>query len=611
MHTTQMPKAILLVWASISALAQGATLMSKIAALHPSVKFLSLPEDDQVITLQVGIKMQNINLLNEKLKAVSSPNSPDYGKYLDVSDINKLFGPSDASHNAVMGWLKESGVDAIADHGSYINFATTISKANEMLGSSFQAFDVDGVKKIRTLEYSVPDEMTEHIDLVSPTTFFGRTQAHAAVPAKGHYPPGFHYPPGYYPRQNSNTTLNCARLIEPGCLEKMYNYGGYRETADSGSRVGFGSFLNQSAIQADLTLYQKAYNLPLNNFTVVLINGGEDHQDPTRDFVEANLDSQFMSAVVKTLPVTEFITAGKPPFVPNLNIPDEASNTNEPYLEYYQALLNMTSDELPQVISNSYGDDEQTVPKEYAIRVCNLIGMMGLRGITVLESSGDTGVGAPCQSNDGRKHPEFTPQFPASCPYITSVGGTQAFAPEVAWSASSGGFSNYFARAWYQEAAVTDYLTSHLAPDTKANFSAYAGGFRGRAFPDVSAHSLSPNYLFYAAGSVSYTGGTSAAAPVVAGLIGLINDARLKAGKPVMGFINPWLYGLGHGNGTGITDVTGGAAIGCTGVNLQTGRTLPGASVIPGARWAATPGWDPATGVGMPDLEALVRRALQ
>ena len=235
---------------------------------------------------------------------------------------------------------------------------------------------------------------------------------------------------------------------------------------------------------------------------------------------------------------------------------------------------------------------------------------MGLRGITILESSGDTGVGAPCLSNDGRRRPEFTPQFPSSCPYITSVGGTQSFAPEVAWSASSGGFSNYFIRAWYQEAAVTDYLTSHLSPETKANFSAYAGGYKGRAFPDISAHSLSPYYLFYAGGSVSYTGGTSAAAPVVAGLIGLINDVRLKAGKPVMGFINPWLYSLGNGNGTGITDVTGGAAVGCTGVNLQTGRVLPGASVIPGARWDATVGWDPATGVGMPDFEALVQRAL-
>lgn len=352
MHLGQTLRTSLLVFTSRYALANGATLMSKITALHPSIKALGLAGDDQLITLQVGIKLQNINQLQERLEAISTPNSPEYGKYLDAEDINKLFKPSDASRTAVLDWLKEAGVTHIADHGSYVNFATTVSNANSMLSSSFQNFDVAGVKKIRTLEYSVPDDLAEHIDLISPTTFLGRTQAHAVIPAPA---------TPRYPRQSSNTTLNCARLIEPGCLEKMYNYGTYRETADSGSRVGFGSFLNESAIQKDLTLYQKAYGLPLNNFSVVLINGGEDHQDPKRDFEEANLDSQFMSAVVKTLPITEFITAGKPPFVPNLDIPDEAHNTNEPYLEYYQFLLNQTNEQLPQVISNSYGDDEQVV----------------------------------------------------------------------------------------------------------------------------------------------------------------------------------------------------------------------------------------------------------
>jgi tripeptidyl-peptidase-1 len=348
--------ASLLVCLSGHALVNGASLMSKMTALHPSVKIVGFPEDHQVVTLQIGLRLQRIGELQERLKAVSSPDSPHYGKFLDANAINELFSPSDASRTAVLGWLKEAGVTDIADHGSYINFATTVSNANELLSSSFQNFDVAGVRKLRTLEYSVPDELAEHIDLVSPTTFLGRTQTHAVFPPKRDVMPRATPP---YRRQNSNTTPNCARLIEPGCLERMYNYGSYRETADSGSRVGFGSFLNQSAIQKDLTLYQKAYGLPLNNFSVVLINGGEDHQDPRRDFGEANLDSQFMSAVVKTLPITEFITAGKPPFVPNLNIPDEASNTNEPYLEYYQFLLNQTNEDLPQVISNSYGDDEQ------------------------------------------------------------------------------------------------------------------------------------------------------------------------------------------------------------------------------------------------------------
>src|ERR1700733_11771111 len=120
-----------------------------------------------------------------------------------------------------------------------------------------------------------------------------------------------------------------------------------------------------------------------------------------------SMQVQNIVGISHPLPVTEFITGGSPPFVPNLDEPTAADNQNEPYLPYYQYLLSQPVSSLPQVISNSYGDDEQTVPEKYAVKVCNLIGLMGLRGITVLESSGDNGVGAPCQSNDGKKTPQF------------------------------------------------------------------------------------------------------------------------------------------------------------------------------------------------------------
>ena len=138
-----------------------------------------------------------------------------------------------------------------------------------------------------------------------------------------------------------------------------------------------------------------------------------------------------------------------------------------------------------------------------------MIGQLGLRGISVLESAGDTGtslfvialsdsqlnpptgVGAPCQSNDGKMTPQFTPQFPGTCPYITAVGGTQSISPEIAWVAGSGGFSNYFTRPEYQAGAVNTYLTDHISPSTKEYFSAFAN-FANRGFPDVSAHSLTP-----------------------------------------------------------------------------------------------------------------------
>jgi tripeptidyl-peptidase-1 len=120
-----------------------------------------------------------------------------------------------------------------------------------------------------------------------------------------------------------------------------------------------------------------------------------------------------------------------------------------------------------------------------------MIGMLGLRGITVLESAGDTGVGAACRANDGTNTTQFTPQFPGTCPYILSVGGTQAVSPEVAWVDGSGGFSNYFRRPWYQQQAINNYLQYHIDPKTKDYYNAYTN-FYGRGFPDISAHSLTP-----------------------------------------------------------------------------------------------------------------------
>jgi tripeptidyl-peptidase-1 len=95
-----------------------------------------------------------------------------------------------------------------------------------------------------------------------------------------------------------------------------------------------------------------------------------------------------------------------------------------------------------------------------------MVAVLGVRGVTVFESSGDTGIGSNCLSNDGKKQKEFNPQFPGTCPYITAVGGTEAVGPEIAWRDSSGGFSTYFPRPWYQTDAVN--TVSGLCRDPKS-----------------------------------------------------------------------------------------------------------------------------------------------
>ena len=111
------------------------------------------------------------------------------------------------------------------------------------------------------------------------------------------------------------------------------------------------------------------------------------------------------------------------------------------------------------------------------------------------------------------------------------------------------------------------------------------------------------SYTVFQGGEITPSGGTSAASPVTAAIVALLNDARLRAGKPVLGFLNPLLYLGGY---KGFTDITSGQSDGCNGNDTQTDAPVAGAGVIPGAHWNATVGWDPVTGFGVPNFGELL-----
>jgi tripeptidyl-peptidase I len=115
------------------------------------------------------------------------------------------------------------------------------------------------------------------------------------------------------------------------------------------------------------------------------------------------------------------------------------------------------------------------------------------------------------------------------------------------------------------------------------------------------------SYSVFQNGSLTPSGGTSAASPVTASIVALLNDARLRAGKPTLGFLNPLIYFGGY---KGFTDVTSGQSDGCNGNDTQTDAPVPGAGVIPGSHWNATVGWDPVTGFGVPNFGELLTLAM-
>lgn len=259
-------------------------------------------------------------------------------------------------------------------------------------------------------------------------------------------------------------------------------------------------------------------------------------------------DVQYARAITEDIPNTYYSVGGSPPWL------GTGTNTNEPYLEFLNYLLALPTASLPNMLSISYGDDEDTVPLYYADEVCSLFAQLGARGVSVLVASGDSGVGTTCTSGSTKT---FTTSFPASCPWVTVVGGITGNSPESSWTGSGGGFSSIFGVPSYQNATVQKWLTTdttHTAVNSYFNAS-------GRAYPDVSAQST--DFVIAVGGSFELVDGTSCATPTFASIVQLLSSDRLSLGKPPLGFLNPWLYA----NATsGLTDITNGSNSGCSGV---------------------------------------------
>jgi tripeptidyl-peptidase-1 len=397
--------------------------------------------------------------------------------------------------------------------------------------------------------------------------------------------------------------------MRPSCLRILYNTLDYDPRAANRSSVAFLNFLNETMIHKDLEMFLQRERKDAVGTTIpiTIIKEGKDGQNvfsyisktdgsPADVSREGNLDGQILTALVHPIPVREYNTGGEPPFQ---NTSIHRINDNEPYLEWLDYMLTNETN-LPQTISISYGDDEHTVPRDYATHVCLLFGLLGARGVSILVASGDDGVGGPSDAGHDKCYAgpdgvsRFIAHFPGSCPYVTTVGATKGFGPEVAAEdvrgsyASGGGFSNYFDRPLYQEAAVREYFAKHDPGNiTDTNTSKpFQYNRMGRGYPDVAAQGQ-----FFATvwnqrwGAAS---GTSASTPVVASVVALLNDFLISQEKSPLGFLNPWLYAVGY---KGMTDITLGDNKGC--------RTRG---------FNATERWDPVTGFGTPVGQPCVLR---
>ncbi|EIW73981.1 subtilisin-like protein [Coniophora puteana RWD-64-598 SS2] len=543
----------------------------------------SAAHPETMLQLQISLTQPRFGELEQHLLEISDPSHERYGVHLSKEEVHELMAPHVDTHGIVAEWLAVHGVDqAEVKHsaaGDWMTVRVPVRLAESMFDTDLHLYKhaESGDSLIRTLEYSLPEILHDHIDLVHPLTMHApspRTDMKKRSVNAAHERRSLNL---INSRANSTGSIDpsCEYQITPSCLRQLYNIGNYTPSASNGNAIAVTGFTDEWAnlVDWDNFLQAQVPSAVGSNFSVVSITGGTNNQ--TDPGAEANLDVQYAFGLTRPMPATFYTIGEFPGDPPNVNWTFGTGTLDVRFVDF---VLNQTNP--PQVISTSYGESELSNSLTLSNKVCQNFAALGARGVSVIYSSGDYGVGY----SNGTVVP-FDPQFPASCPYVTSVGMTYHI-PEVAGIdgvySSSGGFSNIYPRPAYQNQAVQDYL-AYLGDE-------YTGLYNssGRGYPDVSAQGV--NFFIENYGRAQNDTGTSCAAPTFAAIIALLNDARAQAGKGPLGFLNPWLYSTGF---AGLNDITEGSNPGC-GTN----------------GFNATKGWDPVTGLGTPDFGKLKQLAL-
>ena len=521
----------------IAVLVLALCFQSPLAAIANSEEWIEIgnPSSEDKVRVTLAIKQTNVEWLETKLNAVSYPDSPEYGKYLNFDEIARRVHGRPESVQALVSALESFGVSqSEVDFTLGMDFAVTelpVRVVEAMFSTKLHRYrHVDDRDWTITTaaDHTLPAALLDHLDFVSGITGFPRANR-------------------VCPRKSSKLAGGVGTT--PQSIYTSYKIN-YTASSQSNSQA-VASFLKQYFDPKDLADFQKKFDLPAKPIVEVIgVN------DPNNAGIEAELDVQYISALGKNVP-TWFIS-----------ISTYANKGQEDFLSWIVAEVNRTNS--PWVHSVSYGDYEQSIPNDYQFRVDAEFMKFGVSGRTVLIASGDEG--AHCQKG------QFVPEWPTCSPYITSVGGTTSLTN--VWSDGGGGFSNDYNTPDYQVSTVQAYLAGGEAPPMSYFNTS------GRAYPDVSV--FATDFEIIVGGSTESVDGTSCATPTFAGIVSLLNDIRLNAGKSTLGFINPLLYQTLKGQG--FIDITAGA---------NSGDIL----LCPGFK--AIKGWDPASGWGSPDFSVL------
>jgi len=375
---------------------------------------------NEEIQLHIAVSLQNTDKLEEIFWEVSDPLHENYGNFLSFDQLHALVAPPKSTLQKIFNWLEISPARSqilnidIPASGDYVVVDITVEGAETLLSTNYYYYThaETGMKLIRTPgPYYVPAEVQEHIDFIGGVVRFPRYN-HVMRTAIGE-------------RQSGG--------VDPIYIKQAFNIPANIQGQSSNNSQAVAQFAvyQQYFSPSDLTTFQQNYNLSQQQPTVYGSN------QPTNPGDEDMLDVEYIMGVAQNVETWVVITNGS------------ANGGQEPFLVWIVGQKNNAKS--PWVHSVSYGDDENSISLAYTQRVNDEFKIFGNAGRSIFFAAGDDGVGC---SDDGNS---FVPNYPATSPYVTSVGGVytndngrfgglvdqqgnQFIADEI----SSGGFSDYF-----------------------------------------------------------------------------------------------------------------------------------------------------------------------
>jgi len=502
----------------------------------PGARPTGKADPDERLEAAVVVRPRAAGDLTERVRRLAGGDRSQ--PHLKREDFAQQFGADPADLAAVEQFAKTHGLAVVQQDRARrtVVLAGTVAQFNDAFGVDLETFEHDGGSyRGRTGPVHLPDELNGIVTAVMGLD--NRPQAH----------PHFRARPTHGNVRWHAAAAASAGSFTPTELASLYSFPTGTGHGECIAIIELGGGFRT----ADLTKYFAELKVAGPKVTAISVDHGRNHAtgDPNGPDGEVMLDIEVAGAVAPGAHIVVYF----------------APNTDMGFVNAVTTAI-MDTKNKPSVISISWGGPESSWTPQAMTAFDQAFQAAAAMGITVCVASGDNG------SSDGVGDGADHVDFPASSPYALACGGTRlaasatAITAETVWNdgaqggASGGGVSGFFALPSYQEGlrvarggGATQPLAMRGVPDVCGDADPQSG------------------YDVRVDGQDTIIGGTSAVAPLWAGLIARINAAKAN---PV-GFINPHLYA----NPGALRDITSGD----------------------NGSFAASAGWDACTGLGSPN----------